>query len=349
MRYYKILITNPGNGKPLVIPSPPGSNQGPVFNGTFTSLDSSGKNDPGALQVVFDIPVSTLAAPAGTAYIEVHGVPIQLTGQSAKFSGMNITIYGGMSKGLPLANPAQQGIILQGIVQQSYGNWVGTDMAVHFFAQSGQTPYNTDANIVLHWPKGTGLADAIKNALTIAFPNYDVVDTGIGKALKLQNDETGYFGNVSQLAQWVQQISLDINNAPQGSGYTGVEIAVQQNKFILFDGTSQTQPKTIAFNDLVGQPSWIGPQSISVPLVMRGDLNINDFILMPKTLFQTQATVNTQYASTSIFQGVFQIYKIRHTGNSRQPSGTSWITTIEANARPTTSTVSTPSSGSLNG
>jgi hypothetical protein len=82
---------------------------------------------------------------------------------------------------------------------------------------------------------------------------------------------------------------------------------------------------------------------------MRGDLNINDFILMPKTQFQTQSSVNTQYASTSIFQGVFQIYKIRHTGNSRQPSGTSWITTIEANSRPSTSTVSTPSSGSLNG
>jgi hypothetical protein len=338
LRYYKIAITNAGNGKPFVVQSPPGSSQGPVFNGTFSSVSASGVNDPGALQVVFDIPVSTLAAPAGTAAIEVHGIPIQLVSQAAQFNGANITIYGGMSKGLPLATlqQPQQGILMQGVIQQSFGNWIGTDQVIHFFSIGGQTPYNADANIVLHWPKGTLLADAIKQALTTAFPKYTVVDTGLAKALKLQNDETGYFGNVSQLAQWVQQISLDINNAPQGSGYTGVEIAVQQNKFILFDGTSQTQPKSIVFTDLVGQPSWISAQSVSVSMVMRGDLNINDFITLPKSQVTTQASVNSQYANKSIFQGVFQIYKIRHTGNSRQPSGTSWITTIEANARTTT-------------
>jgi hypothetical protein len=345
LRYYKITLTDPSNGKPIVIQSPPGSSQGPLFNGTFSSLTPSGANDPGALMVEFDIPVSTLAAPAGSATVIVHGVPIQLTGQAAKFFNTNITVYGGMSKGLPLANPAQQGILMQGVVQQSFGNWLGIDQTLNFFASSGQTPLNAEANIVLHWPKGTLLADAIKQALTTAFPTYKVVDTGLGKALKLQNDETGYFGNVSQLAQWVQQISLDITNAPQGSGYTGVEIAVQQNQFVLFDGTSQTQPKNILFTDLVGQPSWIGPNSISVPMVMRGDLSINDFILMPKTAFNTQSSVNTQYASKSIFQGVFQIYKIRHTGNSRQPSGTSWITVIEANSRQAAPTTASTSSG----
>ena len=37
--------------------------------------------------------------------------------------GMTIKMWVGMSKGLPLAKPAQQGLVLEGTVWQVLGNW----------------------------------------------------------------------------------------------------------------------------------------------------------------------------------------------------------------------------------
>jgi hypothetical protein len=190
---------------------------------------------------------------------------------------------------------------------------------------SGLALGNAPVNLPLLWRAGTPMKDAIVNSLKIGFPGY-TVSCNISPNLVLQNDEVGFYENVTQFAQWARNLSLDIVKT---EGYTGVEIVVQQSNFVVFDGTSPVMPKAIAPTDLVGQPSWFAPNSISAALVMRGDLNINDYITFPKVQFTTQASALTQYASKSIFQGVFQIYKIRHTGNSRQPSGTSWTSTIE--------------------
>ena len=35
-----------------------------------------------------------------------------------------------MAAGLPLANPAQSGVFVQGQVYQAYGNWIGENMSL---------------------------------------------------------------------------------------------------------------------------------------------------------------------------------------------------------------------------
>src|ERR1700733_6962067 len=74
--------------------------------------------DPGALNVEMDINQAPANEPQGAAYVRVWGIPLATIAQSSNFNGKSIAVYGGMSSGLPLANPAQQGLLVQGLIQQ---------------------------------------------------------------------------------------------------------------------------------------------------------------------------------------------------------------------------------------
>jgi hypothetical protein len=87
-----------------------------VINGQmmWSSLLPSGTVDPGALNIEFDCPIAAEATPNGSAWLRVWGIPLSMIAQSTNYSGQTIQLFGGMSAGLPLANPAQQGILAQG-------------------------------------------------------------------------------------------------------------------------------------------------------------------------------------------------------------------------------------------
>src|ERR1700752_2385438 len=117
MRFYDIKITDPKSGKLIQ---------------QFTSLNTLGQTIPGALNVELDIPVFRMAEPAGAAYVRVWGISIKDIGQAFDLNGKNIEVSAGMAKGLPLANPKQSGLILQGTIQQAFGNWQGFDQTLDF-------------------------------------------------------------------------------------------------------------------------------------------------------------------------------------------------------------------------
>ncbi len=310
MRYYRIEI---GGDTPAV----------------YTSW-VNGRNDPGALNVEFDIPVTAFATPAGNAMVRVWGISLQTISQARDFNGAPIKVFAGMQMGLPLANPKQAGVVVTGTILQAFGNWIGTAMTLDLIiiADGGATPGNPK-NIVFSWAKGTSLAAAITSTLQNAFPGFKV-DIKINTALSLAADENGYFETVEQFAAYLKNMTAAI----KGGTYTGVNIVLSQSVFSVYDGTTAATPVNIAFTDLIGQPTWIAPAQIQFNTVLRADLGVGDYVRLPPSIVTTTAPSQSQYRDQSAFQGVFQLGFLRHVGNFRQPNAESWVTTFNCYPAP---------------
>lgn len=312
MRYYLIIITNPSTGKEIIRWS------------SQSAFD--GSNNLSSQQIDFDITVYALADQIGASMIKVSGVSIQQVGSAFNFNNMNISMFAGMSKGLPLSNPQQQGLIMQGTIQQCFGNFYGTNQDLNFIVQSAQGTASSPKNIVLNWQKGQNLAEAIKNTLQIAFPGY-ALNINISENLTLANNEPGYFQTAPQFAQYIQAVSKHINPDPT---YRGVRMLIGNNSFTVYDGTTQSTPKDIGFTELVGQPVYQSLTQINFRTVLRADIGLSDYVNMPKTIAVQTPQSFSQFRNSSIFQGVFQIDSVRHLGNFRGTSGTDWVTIFDA-------------------
>jgi hypothetical protein len=186
----------------------------------------NGQSLPGAWNVELDIPVIDAATPQGSAGVRVWGVSPQEIGQANDLIGKNIKIFGGMQAGLPLANPAQAGLLVQGFIFQAFGNSIGTartlDLVVNPGMASASSPggFGTVAkpkNIVLNWKAGTPLGTALASTLSTAFPDFKQ-DIKINSSIVRPNDEVAVYPTLEQLAQYVRQTSLDIIKT---TGYQG--------------------------------------------------------------------------------------------------------------------------------
>jgi hypothetical protein len=215
-------------------------------------------NDPNALNVECDIAVTYHNAPANgnSSFVRVWGIPLQTILTANRFNNQPIQVFGGMQQGLPLANPNQQGLLVQGIVFPALGNWVGTDMTIDFYIKvdsKGSPTVGGAANLVHNQPAQQPMATAIQNALQTAFPSF-TANVKISPNLVRPNDEHGFYQSLGQYATFLNQASHDIVKT---AGYLGVQMSVQGNTINVFDGTQgQTGAKTVNPQDLVGQPIW---------------------------------------------------------------------------------------------
>jgi hypothetical protein len=314
MRYYHVQITDPSSGKVLK-----------DYNSYV-----NGQTDPGALNVELDIQVAPYDAPVGGSYVRVWGIPLTDIGQAADLNGKNIAVYGGMQKGLPLANPAQAGLLVSGTIFQAFGNWQDVDMTLDLIllasgpgsdAPSASAPVNLTQN----WKAGTPLSAAIKTTLGTAFPSTKST-INIDPSLILAHDEPGFYGNLAQFAKYIKDVSQSI----KGGTYPGVSITIQDAAFVVYDGTSKSSPKQIAFNDLIGQVTWKAPNIVNFTCVMRADFHVGDYVKLPPGQVTTTAQSLSQYRQGSVFNGTFQIVYVRHVGNYRADDGRYWATIYDA-------------------
>jgi len=313
VRYYRIVVRSATGGAVLR---------------EWSSLDAKGNVIPGALNIELDAPVFVMAIPMGAAYVRLWGISLKDIGQAMDLNGQTIEVYAGMSKGLPLANPKQAGLILQGTIQQAFGNWQDTNMTLDFVVNPAGGTLDAPANLVLTWRKGQKLSDAIKATLALAYPTY-TASINISDKLVLAQDEPGYYQTLVQFAAYVKQVSQSIAGA-------GVDIMVKDGAFTVSDGSVAATPKDIAFTDLIGQPSWTGLQTIQFKTVMRADINPLDYIKMPKAQTTQSQQSYSQYRQSSTFQGTYLVKSVRHVGNFRQPDANAWATNIEAIVPPPT-------------
>ena len=320
-----------------------------VGSTTWTS-QQNGLDDPGALDVEFDcfeylygIPISA-SGDAGSSTLTIHGVPLTVLQQAFTFVGQKITMVAGMSAGLPLAKPNQQGPIIAGSVFQAFGNWVGTEMALTFVVYPSTFTQANPGNFVFNWQPGTSLQDA----LTQTFSNaYSAVSPAPAPVFNLAGSyapiATGVYTRYSTLRNLGAAInSMTKAASPSGNGVF-ISYLTSSNAIVVFDSAGQTkQPLPIAFTDFVGQPTWVDANVMQFQTVLRGDLSVGSSVTMPQGLQDAPGIVTTTAQSypaqnkyKTSFQGTFLITAVRQIGNFRDPNGTSWVTVVQCTPQST--------------
>jgi hypothetical protein len=332
--------------------STPMTSTGGAVSTTWTSV-YGGVNDPGALDIEFQIELGNgIASDPNTAQVTIFGIPLQLISQSNNFSGRHLKMFAGYTNGLPLANDQvpHQGLILEGTIFPCYGNWVMNNLSITFVVTPGGSSGSgtggpTDPKNVIHnMPKGTKLSDAIHQALSTAFPSMSL-DINISDKLVLPYSDWGFHQSITQYAYYVKALSHSILGTPT-QGYQGVSIAMNNTKTSVKDGTVKGGVISLAYEDIVGQPTWLKDNTIQVTTLLRGDIDPlasggQQQIKIPPSL----VTMNESQAMMSIpggsgtpglngnyltFQGTWDVTVVRHIGHFRDPSWNSWVTIIEA-------------------
>lgn len=336
MRYYRIVVKDPASGNVI---TPPGFDPALLGGATYTSY-VNGRTLTAAWNVELDIPVIDAATSQGFALARVWGISLAEIAQSNDLIGKNIEIYGGMQKGLPLANPAQAGLLVSGTIFQCFGNWIGNDQTLDFVIMPGSASASNPGgpgtlakpkNLTLNWQGAQQLGSALKSCLETGFPGYTVAVNVSPNIVRPTGDSPiGFYPTLEQLGQAVRAISKSI---VQTKGYPGISIVINGTTITATD-SPQGSATAIAFQDLIGQPTWIESPNIQIKTVMRADLRVLAPITLPQTI-----TTNTQQANSQIlnqranFQGGFYVISMRHVGTFRQPSADAWVTVIEAAPR----------------
>jgi hypothetical protein len=333
MRYYDLKITNAAGQ--IYQPSGNGFTLGSTGT-TFTSW-ANGINIPGALNIEFDAIVYPLNTPQGNTHIKVQGVGLGMISQAAQLAGANFVLSGGMKPGLPLATAAagQAGILLQGTIYQSYGNWQGADQTLELIVNPGALSSDLEQIILFNWPAGTPLSAAITATINQAFPGYK--PTFSITDLTLANTEVGAYDTFWQFAGYLTGLTQRLGAAVNGSQYSGVQITLAGNKIYVYDNSIATTPKMIAFQDLIGQPTWIDALTVNFKTMLRSDIAVGTTIKFPQGIQTPYALTapsapapNAPVSSKTAFQGNFVIQEVHHFCNLRQSDADSWATAFSA-------------------
>ncbi|CFQ96985.1 hypothetical protein [Yersinia frederiksenii] len=314
----------------------------------YSSL-KNGVFNPGGLMVEFDIQRFGESTPQGQSCITVWGVsPQEMQQAQQNMFGMTVKMFVGMSKGLPLSKPSQKGLVLEGTIWQAFGNWQGTDLRLDLIIVAGPTSTTSQVpmaplNLTMPWNTGQQLSVALTQCFQTFGGSY-THNINVSSRLVLPYSRPMFCGTLSQLARDLKTFSRSII---KDASYSGVEITVVDGKEIrVWDNDYNNHsdqsslksatyrkghPTQIEFTDLIGQPTWIRFGTITVPCVMRADIQVGDHILMPKkSRPMIQASSFSQFRNDSAFTGEFIVQSVRLVGNSRQPDANSWVTIIEA-------------------
>ena len=311
-RYYSLELTPSGATTPIR---------------TWTS-HPNGVYDPAALQIEYDALVGPYGTPSGGSTITLHGIPLQDLTQAQQFAGMTLELKAGMKAGLPLVNPAQAGTILKGQVFQSFGNWQGIEQTLDFVVIPSAYTTDNPGNFVLTWRAGMSLSDALLQTLDVAYPDTPI-SINIGSDLVQSYDEIHVCGTLDELSQLVGDIT-------EGVFDDRVQIGIQGGQIVVWDSTYSPGPIQINFTDLIGQPTWIGINTMQIKTVARADLQMGGIIRMPKGLQNAPGFVTTTQAATlpagvkykTTFQDNFSVLELRQIGNFRAPDAAQWATII---------------------
>ena len=330
-----------------------------TFGSTVKQQNGRFVNNPGALNIELDIISVGFALPQGSSWIRVSGIGLRTIGQASNLNAnapggqlaAKFILSAGMLKGLPLANPAQFGIIAQGQILTAFGNWQGPEQSLDLNLIAGDLrPPN---GISFIWSTGQELSAALANTFRVAFPALTVSISILSGMLQSQSSENvvSWYESLSQLADYILQLTKSLGVALTGNNYyPGVIIGIQCNMIYATDATQNPRTVQLAFQDLIGQPTWIGPNQISFKCVLRADIQVGDMVTMPpdpgtggtsiiSALALTQqgvAVPGQPTRNSSVFKGSFMVNEVHHFGSLRQPDADSWATAFTAvNTGPT--------------
>jgi hypothetical protein len=351
MRYYKITFTNP-NGKPVA--------NGANFPASFSSHHDDGTFNPGALEVEFEISNAFGHILAAQTHIRIHNPTLEMIQNARQYNGCICTIEAGFKSGLPLANPNLAGVVGFGVVQNTFANWMGTDLVLDFLLYasadfgSPDLAYSVDTGAGSPFPYsfqwGKGYSSNLIDALKSTFGYQGLTVTGsLNSKLNIQPDppikDVKY--NFQTFASFINKMSIgivdpsDYQKGGQGGNfqkYPGVSLFyIPGSKQILaYDGTAAASNKAInlALEEFIGQPTWLNSLGVMQSVhPMRSDVSLGFDIQYPSSL-PTLASAQYIGAGRNLLvnpsQGPLRVQQVRHAGRFRDTSATGWVTYIDA-------------------
>lgn len=344
MRYYDLSLTLNGALLALTANGFAASTTGlPTFSSRIGNPNGNGTiNNPAALGLELDMPVAPYATPQGLQSIRLWGIGIRQIAQSSQLAGAAFTLSAGMKPGLPLATAAAPyaGVIAQGQVFQAFGNWQGTEQTLDLVVQpAALEPSN---GIAFSWLPGQTLQAAIFASLAAAFPGYIVSINILPSLVQSQSSASvpAAYTSLSEFADMIYQQSLAIGTQITGNDhYPGVSISISGGVINVYDNNGPASQPTIAlaFQDLIGQPTWIDANTVNFKTVLRSDIQLGTQIMFPTGIASPYALTTASAAvpgapsrSASIFKGTFLVQEVHHFANFRQADADSWVTAFSA-------------------
>lgn len=339
MRYYRLSLLKDGKNLSVMVGSTP-TTLGPFDT---TKTPSYGQH------IEFDVLIQGYDTVTSGLVIAIFGLPVEFLREDNNLRGYQFTLSAGFQAGLPLANPDQRGIVMQGTVYTSYANFIGTNQCLILNCITQQFDNVLSSYpivpIVFNGKEKDKLSDvlliALKNAYsTEKYPDL-IFDIKISDKLILTEDMWGlYEGGLQQLAIAMRSLSKGLY---QNISYDGVRMTMQGNKIIVWDNDYKPQNikvVPIKLQELIGQPSWLSVNTMTFKCQMRADINVSDYIKLDKSPYSTQERIffssSSQifnYARNNLtFSGMFQIRSVRHVGQYQNPdANNAWVTIYEAN------------------
>ena len=308
--------------------------------------DSVGK--PGALEIEFDVQSMGGSLMTGdSCTLVIRGLPMAVLSQSVNLYNAIVTVYAGFdATGLPLARAQapHYGMILKGQVFVPFANWQGINQSLNLGlinytpVPSGEDPIF----FILAGEKGEDLATVALRGLVGAFPNAKISTKTLENLVLPETVHAVPYQTLSAYSQAINSLSRSIVNR---NGYGGIQIYTQKDFLVMTDLTGGIGTSVVTLTELIGQPTWVGLNTVSLKIPMRADLNVGDTLtlqapsqssstspygLVDIVLSNNAGAAQLAAQGISTFSGNFVISTIRHVGSFRDTSPDAWVTIVEA-------------------
>ncbi|HEO9044236.1 TPA: hypothetical protein QIF36_002403 [Enterobacter kobei] len=304
----------------------------------------------GALDIEFDIQTlgaGTIAAQSST--LVIRGLPMSVMKQSVNLSECICTLNAGFgSIGLPLgrAQSVHYGMILEGQIYTPYANWQGVNQSLNLGIINYAPVLNVTGALRMDGKRGENIGTMILRNMKAAYPGKRVVMSIADNLILPEDTPSAEYLNMGGYSLDIGSLSRGIMNDPE---YVGIQIYMQKDFIVVSDLLYPLSGiiHNVALEELIGQPTWEGFNSISVKVPLRSDINVGEGlriasytdckIYTPYGGIGTLLTTNGGVAivarmQDTTFSGTFIVSGIRHVGAFRNPSADSWVSIITLTA-----------------
>jgi len=202
----------------------------------------------------------------------------------------------------------------------------------------------TPLNLIHDMKEGMALDEAAKKTLQDAFQNSKVVSM-LKQGMTLPYHDAGFYQNIAQHITYLKSLSKSIVS---DKDYPGVTAYPVKDIILLADGTKAYTHVKLDFWDLIGQPTWGGPDTdnnamlVTFMTPMRADIFPGVSVTMPEQVWQSVAAIpgssNRGFTTTPMnvtermtFQGPIYVTRVVINGDTRNPDGKSWSLQVTGN------------------